>query len=1262
MASRRTPLFLTALILISLLWMMIQSGPLKGSTAALVLAVLAQVYLPGYLLARALGKHRLPHPIMRWMWVLACGLAPTIILGAIFRLFNVPVAVYGVVLHGLMLGLAWRPTGPAPDAPAWRWTWDKLPLYGVVLAACVVVLAVSSASRYRFFGFEDQVIFVSQAGWLANNISETPNGLPLRARQVAVLNGDTRFDTDGWTYNHAVWSWASGVSTAQIIWFDLNPLFLWAVPLAMFALVYELTRREQAAAWSAAALALVGLLLLDSIAHYPGYTTYGRLAVFQINTLRQMSIALMLPLTLMIGFAYLRGRQRRGLFMIALVGAALAILHPIQISLFVFSIGVTVALHWLVSPGRKTALVRWIPLGLVLVFLLALPFVQRLNRAGLGAADTLIRDEAVADVEEVSTQGWFLLLPNLPVVGSTFIRNPASVFYHPVIGLVIVLGLLYALGIRRSWAAQYGFGATAVFLLLSFTPGLTEWFNKFASSVGLLTTFFILPIPLILGLSLDHALRWLESRWKVYPAWLVSVILMAAGALLLFEPVPIPASARDQIQSFNEMQGFRRLRPAQTALTARLQMLLPANQTTILMTPPDTTSVAIEDLPRVLVTGGRRNRNLANAADNRFYNIYGTTAPWLDRDDLEFMTRWGVTHLVSLADHTRLPQLVMQPERFPYLDTVEGQWIFGRRADLTPDAIDDLFARMNAAYPEDPAPRWSAAGFEMARPGSTEIWEPLADSWQALLDSQPDSDRARLGLAYADLMRGADSQALPLWAQLHAAYPDLAPLTDALAYTQAALGRPEAGAEVLLAALDSDRPEARVLAVRTLLSDSFFYLLDSEQQDRLLGVVAADSETWDYLAVFDRPDETRRQAALWLSAQRWQTAIDWLDTLPAMMISPRDLVAQAAAALAQGDIQAALDRLRPAADPDWRAAKAFWGPDRWADNQAERMDYLLSGDVALREGRAQDAAAAYQQAADAGAGLAADYFLAQALDQAGQGERAAQMRAAYEADWPQGVSELVPLGAIAEAGNPFVLQPEVIQDEANHSLTVTATYGDFQPQRGYPVAFWRIEVISPDAATRYAMVDVPAVSIENALVRVSTPVELPADLDRLTPALVIITPAHSSTVTYASAIVPVTLNRPDSAALPADVEPLGLRFGESITLEHYTLEVHEDALDLTLYWQTEAPLAENDQVFVHVLDADGQIIAQDDSAPAQGRYPTGQWRSGVIIADAHHIPLEAASDVAAVRIGLYHLPEGTRLPITDADGQPQGDSVTIGVS
>ena len=1191
--------------------------------------------------------------------MLVSGLSFTIVLGGAARLLNLPVAVYLVILHILMLGLAAFPSGRT-EQDDWRWSRQKLALYLLVIFCSLTLVGISYASRYRFYGFEDQVIFVSHASWLVNNPGETPEDQPLRSRQIGrIYQNDTRFDTDGWTYNHAAWVWSSGISATQLIWFDLDPLLLWIVPLAAFALAYEITRREQTAAWTAAALTLAGIMTMDNIAQYPGFTALGRLTVVQITTLRQASLTFMLPLTLLTGFSALRDKRRQNLLMMALAGLALAMMHPFQVTLFVMSMGITTALHWLARPSRES-LRRLLGLALVLTFLLVLPFIQRLNRSGLSAADTLVRDTQVETVDMPVAQGYFLILPDFPLIGDTFIRNPDDVFYHPVIILAVILGLLWGLRWRRNLAAQYIFGTTAVAMLLFFTPGLTELYNKFVSSVGLLTTMFLIPVGFILGQSLDQVLCWVKARVRFYPTALPAALLAGAILILLFEPVPIPASARDQIETFNQMQQYRRLLPVHPPLATELNQVLDPQQTSILMAPDDTVSILIEDLPHTLVTGGRGSGNRTKQGDNRFFNQVGSRAPWLDSNDLDYMAQYTVTHIINRPDNTRFAQLMLQPARFDPIGESPGYTIFALDADDAPDAIDALYTEMNTLYSEIEQPRWGPEGFELVRSGDPVTWQPVADQWRTLIEQNPGDDRARLGLAFSTMMAGADDLALPLWSDLQQDYPDAALFYDALAHTQHILGGPAQGAQVLMTALHSDLAETRVLAARSLLTEDFFYLLDSPQLDTVLHVTEADSLAWGYLANFDQPNILRERAALLMNVGRWETASAWLDALPDVQISPADIAAQAAMRLAQGDIAGALNRLQPATDPDWRTAKTFWQPDRWADNVAAQMYFLLKGDIATQNGDDAAAVQAYQQAIDAGATPTGYYFLAQALTQANQPTQAAQAQATFDAQWSAAAVEPVSLLTLTDNQALYAMQPQVMQDEATQTLAVTAIYSNFRPHDTYPIRDWRIEAVSPDSATRYGEIDAPTLFANPFPIRAMTTLELTETVEPLSPARVFITPLYSNQVTAEPLLVPVTLNRPDSVSLPDDALPLDLQFGEAITLLGYTIAVNADELDLILYWQTDSPLPENYQIFVHVLDAEGNILVQEDTAPAQNRYPTGQWRTNVTIADQHVLTVEGLPDDFTVQVGMYHLPDAIRLPVTPVDATVQDNSVILG--
>ncbi|MBI3914189.1 MAG: hypothetical protein HY327_08405, partial [Chloroflexi bacterium] len=111
-------------------------------------------------------------------------------------------------------------------------------------------------------------------------------------------------------------------------------------------------------------------------------------------------------------------------------------------------------------------------------------------------------------------------------------------------------------------------------------------------------------------------------------------------------------------------------------------------------------------------------------------------------------------------------------------------------------------------------------------------------------------------------------------------------------------------------------------------------------------------------------------------------------------------------------------------------------------------------------------------------------------------------------------------------------------------------------------------------------------------------------------------------------------------------------FGNQISLIGYDL----DAGKLVLYWQARTPLSTDYTVFVHWLNASGNVIAQRDQQPQNGNAPTALWESGEVIHDPY------ASDPAgarAVRIGLYRAETGERLVVVNGSGNSIGDSITV---
>jgi len=1212
--------------------------PLNGTTVGLFIAALCQIYLPGYLLVRVLGRHQSPHPISRFAWVLFAGLGLTVSLGAFGKLFGVPVPTYLLLLHAVMAGLALLPEKAETPEPRWQFSRRNLPLYILLGLCCAVVFGVNYESRSRFYGFEDQPIFISHIDWLATRPYETPpGGWPLRSRQLGVAIGDlgdSRFDTDGLTYVQAAWCWASGVKASQLIWYDLSTLFIWSVPLLTFALAYELTRHETAAVWAAVGLTIGGLFTLDNIAYNPSYEAFGRLTVFQINVLRQFSLTIMLPLALMAGAAYLRNFQRRDLVLIGVGGFALAAMHPFQILIFALTIAGMGVLRWLADMTRRGQLLpdteratirKLLPLALLLMVLAVLPVIQRSTRGEREVIDVLaMQEEAAANpsIGGTVTLTGFTRLNDFPILGDTYIRAPEVFFYHPLIIAAVILGLLMGWRWRRSLAAQFIFPPTVIALVLSFTPGLTPIVNRLISFVGIFTLIFLLPVGLVIGLLLEWVVTQLQKRllWQGIQ-WGAALLAALWIGITLFEPFPLPATARDQLKSFNALQGLRRIHPSYETLVATLRELTPMEGYSVIMTPYNPSNVVIEEVPGAFITGGRRSRNTLAFGDARFYGGTNPQAPWLDADDLAYLQRTEVDLIVLEADDTRLPQLMIQPERFEFIQTAAGFYIFRVQPDLQADAIDTLFGQMNALYGEIGAPRWGKAGFDLPLPGDSR-WAEQVVAWQSLLESQPDNDRARLGLAFAQTMLADDDDARPLWAELRTAYPSVPLFREAEAQSSYAV---QPNAESIMPLLDglnaSDAP-TQALSARALLTPTFFYLLTAEQRQAALAVTESNLDAWTQLAELDQADAVRNRASLLMTADEWDTASRWLRRIPEALWNPEDVNALAAMQLGQGDVDGALDTLRLATDADWVMPRASTHPDRWQKNLSAQLYELLgaNGDKQL-----------------------------------------AQLGAAWSSTHDGVFLRLVSPMAMANSGALYAMQPSVTHMNDEHSLLVSVVFGDMQPARSQiPLNIWTFRLISPDSGVEYAAVDLPAVHVDGALVRAETLLTVP-DVPPLTPALAYIQARHDNRVGAAPLFVPVVLNRPNAAAIPNDAETLKYRFGDSITLQAADFEASSDQLNLTLYWQTAAVLPADYQVFVHVYDSAGERVAQRDSAPVDNRYPTGQWRLNTVIEDRHTLTLEAPLPPGeyTIRLGLYNLPNGARLPINPIDDRVQDNSLQV---
>lgn len=112
--------------------------------------------------------------------------------------------------------------------------------------------------------------------------------------------------------------------------------------------------------------------------------------------------------------------------------------------------------------------------------------------------------------------------------------------------------------------------------------------------------------------------------------------------------------------------------------------------------------------------------------------------------------------------------------------------------------------------------------------------------------------------------------------------------------------------------------------------------------------------------------------------------------------------------------------------------------------------------------------------------------------------------------------------------------------------------------------------------------------------------------------------------------------------LPAEATRTAVAFGPQpgIRLVGFELDraAASDAIDVTLYWQSDSRPAYPYTVFVHLLASDGALVAQHDSMPANDAWPAICWRPGEVVADTHQLSLPAGLPAgSALYVGLYRL-------------------------
>jgi hypothetical protein len=116
-----------------------------------------------------------------------------------------------------------------------------------------------------------------------------------------------------------------------------------------------------------------------------------------------------------------------------------------------------------------------------------------------------------------------------------------------------------------------------------------------------------------------------------------------------------------------------------------------------------------------------------------------------------------------------------------------------------------------------------------------------------------------------------------------------------------------------------------------------------------------------------------------------------------------------------------------------------------------------------------------------------------------------------------------------------------------------------------------------------------------------------------------------------------------------------------INMDSSTLRA-SDTLTLTLYWEALQEPQGDYKVFVHLLDETGALVAQDDTPPRGGSYPTWAWQPGDLVPDLHQVtlPPERSPGPYHWLVGMYHPDTLERLPVIGPEGPLPNGAIRLG--
>jgi hypothetical protein len=118
--------------------------------------------------------------------------------------------------------------------------------------------------------------------------------------------------------------------------------------------------------------------------------------------------------------------------------------------------------------------------------------------------------------------------------------------------------------------------------------------------------------------------------------------------------------------------------------------------------------------------------------------------------------------------------------------------------------------------------------------------------------------------------------------------------------------------------------------------------------------------------------------------------------------------------------------------------------------------------------------------------------------------------------------------------------------------------------------------------------------------------------------------------------------------------PVGAQWENGIALADICIPAQAipagEQLALRLHWHTTQPVLRDLTVFSHLVDENGEIVAQQDERPFAGRWPTTVWPVNQHLIDEVElaIPENLPTGMYALRLGLYDA--NGRIPLVSERG------------